>query len=518
MKKNKLLLIPGVGLSVFHSGASTAMMQSDSAFRPNIILILADDLGYGETGCYGQQKIETPNIDRLAAEGMRFTQHYSSSPVSAPARCSLLTGLHSGHSQIRGNDEWTERGDVYNYRAMLADSTLEGQRPMADNTVTIAGLFKEAGYRTAMTGKWGLGAPHTGSIPDKSGFDYFYGYNCQRQAHTYYPVHLYENTRRVLMGNDTVPPHTGLEPGVNPLDPESYRKFTLHKNAGDAMEEAMFRFLEQNNPALTGEPIFLYWASPVSHVPIQAEGKWLDYYRNKFGPEEPYTGSSGYFPCLTPRAAYAAMISGFDEQIGRLLEWLEKEGISDNTLIIFTSDNGPSFSGGTDAEWFNSNGIYAETFGRSKGFVYEGGIRVPMIACWPGKIKPGTISNHISAFHDYLPTLCQVAGADATLTDGISFLPELLGKKQPSHKHLYWELHEYGGQQAVRCGKWKGIRGDIFKGNMTIELYNLKKDPGELNNLAGRRKNMVRKMERLMRESHAPAAIETFRFNFSGKQ
>ncbi len=413
-------------LLLFNSAVVSALLASCSGAdekRPNIIYILADDLGYGDTGPYGQTRIETPNIDRMAENGMRFTRHYSGSAVSAPSRCVLLTGLHTGHSQIRGNDEWAERGEVWNYRAMLADSTLEGQRPLGSGTVTVAGLLKENGYVTGAVGKWGLGAPHTEGIPGKQGFDFFFGYNCQRQAHTYYPVHLYRNEARVYLGNDTLAPHTGLDPGADPYDPASYDKFILAEYAPDLMFDQMTSFIDANS----NKTFFLYWAPPVPHLPLQAPERWIEHYVNKFGDEEPYTGSEGYFPARYPRATYAAMVSYFDEQVGRLIEHLKELGIYENTLIIFSSDNGPGYNAGTDSPWFASAHPFRSQRGYIKGSLNEGGIRVPMIALWPGKIKPGTVTAHASAFWDVMPTLCEVAGIDPpAYADGISFLPELL--------------------------------------------------------------------------------------------
>jgi arylsulfatase len=266
--------------------------------KPNIIYILADDLGYGDLGCYGQKLIETPNIDRLATNGMRFTQHYSGAPVCAPSRCVLLTGKHMGHSFIRGNDEWAERGKVWDYRAMIADSVLEGQRPLPDNEITIAHMLKSAGYVTGIIGKWGLGAPHTNSIPTKTGFDFFFGYNCQRQAHTYYPIHLYKNEHRVYLNNDTIAPNTLLDKGADPLNPDSYKKYILREYAGDLMFKELTGFVNDHKR----DPFYLYWATPIPHAPIQAPKRWVDYYVRKFGDEKPYLGDKGYFPLRNPHA------------------------------------------------------------------------------------------------------------------------------------------------------------------------------------------------------------------------
>ncbi len=477
--------------------------------KPNIIFILADDLGYGDLGCYGQELIETPNIDALASAGMKFTQHYSGSPVCAPSRCVLLTGMHSGHAYIRGNDEWGVRGEVWDYRAMIADSTLEGQRPLPTNTTSIGTLLQSAGYRTGMIGKWGLGAPHTEGIPNRQGFDFFCGYNCQRQAHTYYPVHLYLNEERLYLGNDTVAPHALLEESADPLVMANYEPYTLSSYAPDVMFDNMIRFIEEGGE----DPFFFYWASPIPHVALQAPQRWVDYYVDKFGDEAPYTGDKSYYPSRYPHATYAAMISYLDERVGELVHTLKEQGLYENTLIIFSSDNGPTFNGGTDSPWFDSGGPFKSERGWGKAFLHEGGIRVPMIASWPGKITPGSESGHISAFWDLLPTLSEVAGADIPVdVDGISYLPELLGKdEQEQHPYLYWEFPSSGGQQAVRMEDWKAIRKNIRQGNLEIELYNLNEDIQELQNVASDHPDIIKQMELIMEREHTPAQLERFR-------
>jgi arylsulfatase len=478
--------------------------------KPNIIYILADDLGYGELGVYGQNKIETPHLDALAQSGMKFTQHYTSAPVCAPARYMLLTGKHSGHAYIRGNDEWSDRGDVWNYRSTLEDMTLEGQRPMPQGTKILPMYLKEVGYTTGMVGKWGLGAPHTHSIPSKMGFDYFYGYNCQRQAHTYYPVHLYENEKRVLLGNDTLSPAVKLDKDADPADANSYTKFTLQKYAPDLMYEKMITFIEENKT----KPFFLYWATPIPHNPIQAPKKWVDHYVKKFGKEIPYLADKGYYPHQNPRAGYAAMISYLDEQIGELVAYLKENKLYENTLILFSSDNGVTFTGGTDGIFFNSSGPFDEEYGKGKGFLYEGGIRVPMIASWPKVIKKASISDHISTHYDILATLSEVAGFKVQSTDGISFLPTLLGKKQKQkHNFLYWEFPEYGGQVAIRLGDWKVVRQNLKDKNKvpTLELYNLKTDINEKVNLAKKHPDILAKAAKIFSREHQDAEIERFR-------
>ena len=514
MKKNIYLII---ALSVFLFSACSPAGNKQEKVKPNIIFILADDLGYGELGCYGQELIETPNIDRLAADGIKFSQHYSGSPVCAPSRCVLLTGLHSGHAFVRRNISGNPNEKRWDYRAVIADSTLEGQVSIPSNTVTVAKLLQSAGYKTGMIGKWGLGQPQTDAIPNRQGFDFFCGYICQSMAHTYYPVHLYKNEHRLHLANDTVAPHTRLDPGADPYDPESYSKYHLKEYAPDVMFSEMISFVKDNKD----NPFFLYWATPIPHVPLQAPASWVDYYVKKFGDEEPYIGDDTpycYFPCRYPHATYAAMISYLDERVGELIQTLKDLGIYDNTLIIFTSDNGPTYNGGTDGPWFNSGGPFKCEKGWAKGYLHEGGIRVPMIASWPGKIRPGTNSDHISAFQDVLPTLCEVAGVKIPDNiDGISYLPELLGDKaQARHEYLYWEFPGYNGQQAVRMGQWKGIRKNIQKGMLEIELYDLNNDIQEQHNVADQHPEIIRQMEQIMKKEHKTPEFAGFRMKALG--
>ena len=486
--------------------------QKGTATKPNIIIILADDLGYGELGVYGQEKIETPHIDALAHSGMRFTQHYTGAPVCAPARGVLLTGLHTGHAHVRGNDEWASRGKVWSYEAMFEDPKLEGQRPLPDSVVTIAEILQDAGYRTGSVGKWGLGAPTTEGVPNKQGFDFFYGYNCQRQAHTYYPMHLWHNEEKVLLNNKMVAPRSNLAEGADPNDPASYADFKLNDYAPDLMHEKALSFIEENHK----QPFFLYYASPIPHLPLQAPQKWVDHYTKKFGPEKPYTGKS-YFPNQTPHATYAAMISYLDEQVGDLVKKLKELGVYENTIIMYTSDNGPTYTGGADTPFFDSAKPFKTEFGWGKGFLHEGGIRVPLIASWPGRIKAGSQSDHISSFYDYLATLTELAGTTTDVpTDGISFVPELLGETQKQHDFLYWEFPAYKGQQAVRMGKWKAIRKNIFSGNLITELYNLETDIQEQNNVAAQHPEIVKQIEAIMKQEHVPATIERFKIKQLG--
>jgi len=477
---------------------------------------MADDLGYAEVGCYGQQLIETPNIDKLASNGMKFTQFYSGAPVCAPARCILLTGKHAGHAYIRGNDEWRERGDVWNFAEAVNDPGLEGQRPMPDSVITVAELLQTAGYKTACIGKWGLGAPYTEGAPNHQGFDFFFGYNCQRQAHTYYPKHLWKNEEKVWLMNDLVVPSTKLEEGADPLDEDSYSSYSLDEYAPDLMFEETINFLEENY----NSPFFLYFATPIPHVPLQSTDSLVKYYQNKFGEENPYLGDQGYFPARAPRATYAAMITYLDNQIGQIVKKLKELGVYDNTIIFFTSDNGPTYAGGADSQFFDSAAPFSSDHGRGKGSVYEGGIRVPLIVQWPGKIGASSITDHISAFYDIMPTFCDLAGIDKPEdTDGISIIPALTKKpKQSNHSFLYWEFPAYGGLQAVRMGNWKGLRKDMFKGNLEIELYDLATDIVEMNNVAGENPEIVQEIQKIMLEQHLASNIDRFKFEVLGDQ
>ena len=473
--------------------------------RPNIIYILADDLGYGEIGVFGQKLIETPNIDNLAKSGMIFTDHYSGAPVCAPARSVLLTGNHSGNTHIRANGEWSERGNVWSFKAMLEDPYLEGQRPLLDSITTVAQVLHDNGYKTGMVGKWGLGAPLTNSIPNKKGFDFFYGYNCQRQAHTYYPTHLWKNETRDLLDNYIVTKQEGLD-GLDPNEPESYSKYNQNDYAPTLMHKEALNFISRNQST----SFFLYYASPIPHLPLQAPKKWVNYYQKKFGKEIPYTGKS-YYPNKTPRATYAAMISYLDEQVGELIEKLKEINQYENTLIIFTSDNGPSWVDHVDYKFFNSTGKFVNSRRTMKGSVSEGGIRVPMIASWPNKIKAGSKSNHISAFYDFFETACDVAGIDNEIqTDGVSFYPEMIGGVQAKHDYLYWEYPASGGLQAIRMGKWKGVKNNLFKNPSKLKLFDLSYDEKELNDVSSKNPEIVKELEQKLKEAHSTPYLKEF--------
>lgn len=484
----------------------------EPALPPNIIYILADDLGYGELGAYGQKVIETPNLDALAATGMRFTQHYSGAPVCAPARCILLTGQHSGHALVRGNDEDGSRGDVWNFQAMFDNPRLEGQRPIPDSLVTMGEVLQTAGYTTGIIGKWGLGAPHSEGVPNRQGFDYFYGYNCQRQAHNLYPTHLWENESRVYLKNELQAPHVLQEQAQDQADSAFFNQFLQQDYAPEMMQERALNFVRKHKD----EPFFLYYASPLPHVPLQAPQRWVDHYREKIGEEDAYRGKA-YFPSQHPMATYAAMISYLDEQVGELIVELKELGLYENTLIIFTSDNGPTYAGGVDPDFYKSAAPFQGEYGRGKGFLYEGGIRVPMIASWPGVIETGSESSHVSAFQDVLPTLSELTGATPPANDGISFLPTLKGEIQKEHPFLYWEFPAYKGQQAVRFGDWKAVRQRMHNGNLTIELYDLANDPREENDLADAQPQEVARAREIMERAHIPSLVERFRFEVLGE-
>jgi arylsulfatase A-like enzyme len=497
-----------------HSLVATGLLAlplSVAAQRPNIVYILADDLGYGDVGCYGQTKTETPNIDRLASEGMRFTAFYSGSPVSAPARCCLLTGFHTGHADIRGNDERPERGDIWDFRATERDSTWEGQQSLLPGTTTLASVLRQGCYATGIFGKWGLGAPDTPSLPNELGFDCFYGYNCQRQAHTYYPSHLWRNGRREWLGNRFINPHReGLDAGADPNDLRSYAKFASAIYSPDTIHAEAMSFMRDHKDG----PFFLYYATTLPHVPLQAPQRLVDQYVSKFGTETFWNGGPGdYFPTRYPHATYAAMVSYIDEKVGEIVAFLKKNGLYENTLIIFSSDNGPTWNGGTASPWFRSAGPFRSERGWGKCFLHEGGIRVPLIVSWPGHVRGGSVSNLPCASYDMMATLTELAGCKRpTKGDGISFAPTLLGKRQrKEHAYLYWEFMDDDGQQAVRMGPWKALREGIKKGDMAMQLFDLRTDSVEQHNVADGHPDIVAKMRKIMVREHHTAFYPTFR-------
>lgn len=476
----------------------SVVASAQNGDRPNIIFFLMDDLGYSEVGCFGQEKIETPNIDKLAAEGKMFTQHYAGEAVSAPSRCVLLTGLHTGHAQIRGNDEMGERGDVHSHQAMFDNPKLEGQRPMLAETQTFAHILQDEGYKTACIGKWGLGYPGSDSEPNKMGFDYFYGYNCQRVSHTYYPTHLYENNERIILDNVAIQPGTGLPKGANPYSEDSYAMFNQNEYAPDLMYKATLKFIDENKD----NPFFIWWTTPIPHVPLQAPKKLVDYYVEKFGDEPPYDGRNYYYPCRYPHATYAAMVTYVDIQIGGIISKLKEIGEYDNTLIIFTSDNGPTFNGGTDSPWFDSAKPFKSEQGWGKTSLREGGIRVPTIVKWSGVVEPNTTTNYISSFIDWFPTIASIVDIDASgVVDGVDLMTVLEGGEGIKRDYLYWEFPEGQGQVAVRYGDWKLYINNI-KSNPEIMLFNLKDDIQELNDIAEENPKLVKKLMKIVKKEH----------------
>lgn len=485
------------------------LTQVYAATRPNIILILADDLGYGELGVYGQQKIETPHLDAFAARGMQFSQFYAGSAVCAPTRCVLLTGQHTGHAYIRGNDEWAERGEVWDFAKAAVNPNLEGQRPLPASIETVAEVLQQAGYHTACIGKWGLGAPLSEGRPNAQGFDFFYGYNCQRQAHNLYPPFQWRNTTKEKTANPVFLPNARLAPDEDPTNPASYARFQASDYAPDLQLQEALSFLRNADQQ---KPFFLMYTTPLPHVALQAPSALVAYYQEKFGSEIPYNGQKGYLPVLAPRATYAAMIHTLDLQVGALMDELNRKGIAENTLVIFTSDNGPSYAGGVDVAFFESAKPFDSKEGKGKGYLYEGGIRVPFMAVWPGKIPAGSQSSCVAAMWDIFPTLQAVAHTrSGKALDGINLLPVLLGaEKKLKRSYLYWEFPEYGGQQAVRMGDWKALRLQMQTGAKETMLFNLKDDMLETKNIASSHPEIVAEMEKIMRKEHQPSPISRF--------
>ncbi|WP_369410357.1 arylsulfatase [Neiella litorisoli] len=498
-----------IGLSgcATQQGADQPTAQATSN-KPNVIYIIVDDMGIGDIEPYGQEKIRTPNLQQLADEGLTFTQHYAGNTVCAPSRASLMTGLHSGHSQIRGNYElgdFTDEGEF-------------GQLPLKPGTTTLATVMKQAGYHTALIGKWGLGGPGSYGMPTKQGFDYFFGYMDQKQAHNHYPTHLWRNEEWFALDNEWLDVHQALPAGVDPHDPKSYQAYLREDFAQERLTQDALRYVKEHKD----QPFFLYLAYAAPHAALQAPEDEIDQYEFE---ETPYGVDSKYLPQRRPRAARAAMITHIDKGIGQLTALLKELDLDDNTLIIFTSDNGPSPEGGADLEFFDSNGQFRGV----KRDLYEGGIRMPTIARWPGKVAQGQRTDHVSAFWDVLPTLADLANVELSAkTSGISFLPTLMGQgEQPQHQSLYWEFHRPNGfhSQAVRIkdeqhGDWKAVR--FYPKNSdkvtAIELYNLKDDPSESNNVASQYPKIVKQAARLMDQSRTRSFMDEWNFDFRGNK
>ncbi len=447
-------------LAALTNGCAPAEAPKTAA-RPNIIYILADDLGYGDLSIHGQRHFETPNLDRLASDGIRFTQHYAGSTVCAPSRDALLTGRHTGHTFIRGNKRVEP----------------EGQYPIPAETVTVAELLADAGYRTGAVGKWGLGAPDTEGVPTRQGFDFFYGYNCQREAHSYYPDHLWRNEERV------------------PLDGETY--------AHDLITEEALGFIRRNQDA----PFFLFVPYTIPHAGLDVPEDSMAPFVERFA-ESPFEGRGSYVAQAQPKAAFAGMVTCLDRDVGRILALVDELGLDESTVVMFSSDNGPHLEGGADPDFFDSNG----PFRGYKRDLYEGGVRVPLLVRWSGTIDAGRTSEHVSAFWDVLPTLAELAGAPVQDgMDGISFVSELTGAPQDEHDYLYWEFHEQGGKQAVRMKNWKGVRIDLETDpEGPIELYDLDTDPGETTNVAAEHPELVTEIAAIMKSAHEPSEIFPF--------
>ncbi|MCX6299591.1 MAG: arylsulfatase [Bacteroidetes bacterium] len=462
--------------------------------KPNIIYIYADDMGYGELGAYGQTKIKTPNLDRMSAEGMRFTDHYSSAPVCAPARCMLLTGKHGGHTYIHGNYEL----------GGFADSLEGGQMPLPEGIFTVGKMMQQAGYKTAAIGKWGLGMANTTGSPIKQGFDYFYGYLDQKQAHNYYPTHLWENDHWDTLQNPVINVHKQLDSTKATLADFNYYKGKEYAPA--KLTEKALAFIENNK----SKPFFLYLPYTLPHLSLQAPDEWVKKYIGQFN-ERPYYGQNGYASTLYPLSTYAAMISFLDAQVGLILEKIKALGLDENTLILFSSDNGATFNGGVNRRFFNSNGGLRG----QKMDLYEGGIREPFIARWPGKITKGTTSAHPSVQFDLMATLAELVHQKTNATDGISFLPELMGseKEQQKHLYIYFEYPENGGQLAIRIGNWKGVKLDVKKHpEKKWQLFNLQTDRNETTDISEKYPDLIKQFELIVKKEHQQAHIQEWEF------
>jgi arylsulfatase A-like enzyme len=464
-------LILALALAALLAGCRAAPAREAATPRraPNIVLVFPDDLGYGELGCYGQQKIATPNIDRLAREGARFTQFYSAAPVCAPSRSALLTGQHLGHTPIRDNSEVQP----------------EGQGPLPASTHTLAHDLQAAGYTTACIGKWGLGFVGSSGDPNAMGFDLFYGYNCQRQAHNFYPAHLWRNAERVvLQGND----------------PTSRAELAY---APDFMLAEARSFVERN----ASRPFFLMYASPLPHLALQPTPADMTPYELKFD-ETPYVGGKGYLPHPTPRAAYAAMISRLDAEVGAIRAALEKAGVAEDTIIIVTSDNGPTHDvGGVDTGFFDST---AGLRGR-KGSVWEGGIRVPCIAWWPHRIAAGATIDDPAWTVDLRSTFGALAAAATSASDGRDLTALLFDGTPLPTRALYWPFPGYGGQEAVREGDWKIVRTGLRQRKPAAadlegwQLFDLARDPNETTDLAAAHPEVVARLAGIAKASYEPS-------------
>ena len=469
-----------------------------AAKKPNIIFIMADDLGWSELGSYGQKKIKTPNIDRLAKEGMRFTANYSGNAVCAPSRCVLMTGKHPGHAIVRNNKS----------------TKPEGQHPIPDSEVTIGELLQKEGYVTGAFGKWGLGNTWSTGNPTKQGFNRFFGYNCQAHAHSYYPATLWSDNELYKLNNKPpVPGHASLPKGADSSDPRSYDMFKGQDYAPDRINDRALAFIQKNKD----RPFYLYYPTVIPHVALHVPDEELKPYLAKKWNDPPFTRGKGYgyTPHFTPRAAYAAMITRMDRYIGNILNLVKKLGLEENTIVVFTSDNGTThLKLEVDYDFFES----VKPLRGLKGSLYEGGVRVPLIVKWPGKVKAGSSSDYRTGFEDWMPTLLDLVDAKTQTPrniDGISIAPEILGKKQPARKFLYREFTGYGGQQAVWMGDWKGVRQNMLRKNnktpLKVELYNLKKDISESDDVAAKNPEVLAQIQKIMKVQHTVSSDFPFK-------
>ncbi|MEO6915149.1 MAG: arylsulfatase [Chitinophagaceae bacterium] len=468
-----------------------------STSKPNIIYILADDMGYGELGCYGQQKILTPHIDQLAAEGMKFTQHYVGTPVCGPSRCNLLTGRNSGHAYVRGNV------GLLPYK----ENEMEpGSFPITASTPTLGELFKKAGYATGVIGKWGLGNHDNAGDPQKHGFDYFDGYYDQRHAHNYYTTHLYENRKWESLNNPVINVHPKLKGvTVTPEDVETYKgkEYSIDKMTTHALE-----FISANK----SKPFFLYLPYTLPHAALQVPEPDIERYKKLLN-ESPLLLTTGYVPTFYPLSTYAAMISYLDKQVGLIEEQLKKLGLDKNTIVIFCSDNGPAGTLGPNSNYFNSAGILR---GRKQD-LYEGGIREPFIVKWPGKIAAGKVSNYPSATYDMMETFAELLRVKAPENDGVSILPTLLGNpsRQKQRAYMYWEYPDKGGQMAIRMGKWKGVKTGLNKNaRAPWQIFNLETDEREMIDVAAEHPELLKQFDAIVKKEHqTPVRPEWDLFN-----
>lgn len=456
---------------------------------PNIIYIYADDLGYGSSSPYGNKLIETPNLEKLAKEGIKFTQHYAGAPVCAPSRGMLLTGKHSGHSFIRGNYEF----------GGFQDDKEGGQMPLPEGVFTLPKMMKEAGYTTAAFGKWGLGMPTNSGNPNSQGFDYFFGIMDQKQAHNYYPTHLWRNSEKVPLNNQEVFVHTALDPKT--ATEKDFEKFIGKEYAPQRILDETLQYLKKNKD----RPFFIYFATPLPHPSLQVPKEYRDRYVGKFQEPEFYYGQHGYAPVKYPYSSFAGMITYLDMQVGEIMKTLKKLGLEDNTLVLFSSDNGGTLESGIPNDLFDINGDL-------RGFkqdLFEGGIREPFLVKWPKHIKPGSTSDLVSTQYDVMATLAELIRFPLKDTDGISFLPTLLGKKkQINHPYLYWEFPEKGGSLAVRQGNWKAVKVGLKKDlNAPWQLFDLKRDPNESSDIAAQHPEILKDFDDIVKKEHKGATI-----------